>query len=237
MSSASDLPQRSSDDSGAISRTRSSEETRQRLLDAALGVIDRDGFEGAKVQEVAQAAGMTTGAIYSHFRNMDELLAVALAGRLRQAAKRRHEEEIPEALERLSSGTGRASILGGPVYVGLRSGFSLDETQDLVRVLAATTSSAVAEQVWRDLVQEMFSSAVQTMGIAQRFGVVRDDLDARSLVLFAQCLTMGRRLLQTAGIEPAQDESWEAVLAHALGPLLTNPALYEQPGGGSAENG
>ena len=202
---------------------RSSEATRQRLLEAALEVIDRDGFDVAKVQDVAQAAGMTTGAIYSHFRNMDELLAVALAGRLREAAKQRHKLEVPEALERLSSGTGRASILGGPVYVGLRSGFSLDETQDLVRVLAATTSSAVAEQVWRDLVHEMIASAVQTMDIAQRFGVVRDDLDARSLVLFAQCLTMGRRLLQTAGIEPEDGERWEAVLAGALGPLLVKP--------------
>jgi AcrR family transcriptional regulator len=230
MSSGSDPSERTPDDSGAITRTRASEATRQRLLEAALEVIDRDGFEAAKVQDVAHAAGVTTGAIYSHFRNMDELLAVALAGRLIEASKRRHEVEIPEALERLSSGTGRRSILGGPVYVGLRSGFSLDETQDLVRVLAATTSSAVAEQVWRNLVQGMFESAVQTMTIAQQFGVVRNDLDARSLVLFAQCLTMGRRLLQTAGIEPEVGERWEAVLGHALGPLLANPEQHAQSG-------
>ncbi|CAB4707707.1 unannotated protein [freshwater metagenome] len=223
MSGGRELPPKSLDESRGIARSRAGESTRQRLLEAALEVIDRDGFDAAKVQDVALAAGVTTGAIYSNFRNMDELLAVALAGRLRDAARQRHEVEIPEALERLSSGTGRRSILGGPVYVGLRSGFSLEETQDLVRVLAAASSSAVADQVWSDLVQEMFASAVQTMEIGQQFGVVRSDLDARSLTLFAQCLTLGRRLLQTAGIEPDEGERWEAVLGEALGPLLVKP--------------
>jgi AcrR family transcriptional regulator len=54
--------------------------TRQRLLDAALELTRRDGFENTTLQSIAQHAGMTTGAIYGNFRNRDELF-MALAER------------------------------------------------------------------------------------------------------------------------------------------------------------
>lgn len=54
--------------------------TRARLLDAALELTRRDGFERTTLQAIAEHAGMTTGAIYGNFRNRDELF-IALAER------------------------------------------------------------------------------------------------------------------------------------------------------------
>src|SRR5687767_12532343 len=54
--------------------------TRARLLDAALELTRRDGFERTTLQAIAEHAGMTTGAIYGNFRNRDELF-MALAER------------------------------------------------------------------------------------------------------------------------------------------------------------
>ncbi len=54
--------------------------TRARLLDAALELTRRDGFERTTLQAIAEHAGMTTGAIYGNFRNRDELY-MALAER------------------------------------------------------------------------------------------------------------------------------------------------------------
>lgn len=54
--------------------------TRARLLDAALDLTRRDGFERTTLQAIAEHAGMTTGAIYGNFRNRDELF-MALAER------------------------------------------------------------------------------------------------------------------------------------------------------------
>ena len=51
--------------------------TRSRLLDAAVEVFAEDGYEGARVQEIARRAGLTTGAIYAQFRNKAELLQQA----------------------------------------------------------------------------------------------------------------------------------------------------------------
>lgn len=54
------------------------ERTRTALLDAALALTREKGFEDTTLQDVAERAGMSTGAIYGNFRNRDELF-MALA--------------------------------------------------------------------------------------------------------------------------------------------------------------
>lgn len=46
---------------------------KQRILDAAISVFIENGFEETSLREIASAAGLTTGAIYHHFKNKDEL--------------------------------------------------------------------------------------------------------------------------------------------------------------------
>jgi AcrR family transcriptional regulator len=47
--------------------------TRAALLEAARALIREKGYERTTMDEVAQRAGMTTGAIYGNFKNRDEL--------------------------------------------------------------------------------------------------------------------------------------------------------------------
>lgn len=49
------------------------EAVRRRLLDAALEVFASHGFERATLDQVAEAAGLTKGAIYSNFASKDDL--------------------------------------------------------------------------------------------------------------------------------------------------------------------
>jgi AcrR family transcriptional regulator len=54
--------------------------TRAALLDAARDLTRENGFERTSLQDIAQRAGMTTGAIYGNFKNRDDLY-MALAER------------------------------------------------------------------------------------------------------------------------------------------------------------
>ncbi|WP_193598001.1 TetR/AcrR family transcriptional regulator [Microbacterium sp. YJN-G] len=64
--------------------TRSRENTRARLLDAAAQVFAEVGLEGATVEAVCERAGFTRGAFYSNFESKDELF-LALAGAVADA--------------------------------------------------------------------------------------------------------------------------------------------------------
>jgi AcrR family transcriptional regulator len=65
-----------------LTRAQRRQQTRARLLDAAGQVFARRGFHAATVDEVAEAAGYTKGAVYSNFANKDELFLALLDQRL-----------------------------------------------------------------------------------------------------------------------------------------------------------
>ena len=63
----------------AISRKK--RDTIRRLVEAAATVIAEKGFQRATLDEIAERAGMTKGAIYSNFAGKAELLLAAMMAR------------------------------------------------------------------------------------------------------------------------------------------------------------
>lgn len=71
------------DDSGAVpvqrlTPDRRRELTRTALVEAAAEVFNRRGFYAASLDEIAEAAGFTRGAIYSNFGGKEDLLMAVL---------------------------------------------------------------------------------------------------------------------------------------------------------------
>lgn len=62
------------DGAKAAPRRMSREDRRQAIIDAAVEVFARKGFFGAKVSEIAEAAGVADGTIYLYFKSKDDLL-------------------------------------------------------------------------------------------------------------------------------------------------------------------
>ena len=52
--------------------------TRKALLEAARRIFARDGFEAARLEEIAASTGHTRGAFYAHFENKEELFFALL---------------------------------------------------------------------------------------------------------------------------------------------------------------
>ncbi|WLI78839.1 multidrug efflux transporter transcriptional repressor AcrR [Kosakonia sp. H02] len=50
-------------------------ETRQHILDVAMRLFSRQGVSSTSLAEIAQAAGVTRGAIYWHFKNKSDLFS------------------------------------------------------------------------------------------------------------------------------------------------------------------
>ncbi len=56
------------------------ERTRAALLEAARAVVREKGYGRTTLEDVAERAGMTTGAIYGNFENCDELFIACFTG-------------------------------------------------------------------------------------------------------------------------------------------------------------
>ncbi len=68
-----------------------SEATRRKLLDAALRIFARDGFEAARLEEIAKESGHTRGAFYANFDTKEDLFFALL------------EQQASERLDKLLS--------------------------------------------------------------------------------------------------------------------------------------
>lgn len=89
-----------------LTRAQTKARTRARLLEAAAQVLARKGFAGASVDEIAESAGYTTGALYSNFGGKDELFLELLAERtgFRQAEAATIVSGSDEDLEQVRAG-------------------------------------------------------------------------------------------------------------------------------------
>lgn len=54
------------------------EQTRQDLLEAALTIFSKNGYTASRLEDIAEAAGVTRGAIYHHFGSKEDLFIALL---------------------------------------------------------------------------------------------------------------------------------------------------------------
>jgi AcrR family transcriptional regulator len=82
---------------GAVRKQDRAIQTRQRLARAARRIFARDGFENARVEDIAAAAGKTRGAFYANFRDKEDVFFAIF------------EEDLSRDREQVSLHLGEAS--------------------------------------------------------------------------------------------------------------------------------
>lgn len=80
--------------------TRSQQRRRDDIVQAALRVFDRDGFEGARIDDVAAEADVAKGTVYLYFKNKEALLEGVIHGVVKPAV---------DAVEEAATQTGMAA--------------------------------------------------------------------------------------------------------------------------------
>ena len=55
-------------------RDRQREETKRRIYDCAFRLFETKGFANVKVQEIAEAAGVSIGGLYHHYKSKEEII-------------------------------------------------------------------------------------------------------------------------------------------------------------------
>jgi AcrR family transcriptional regulator len=127
-----------------VSRTQSKARTREELVSAARRVFLDRGFHAATLEEIADAAGYSKGAVYSNFAGKDDLFLAVLEERYAERAKAYEEvflgatelEQTFRAIARLMTD----SFARDPAWWSLLSEFSTHASRNpvlLARLRAA----------------------------------------------------------------------------------------------------
>jgi AcrR family transcriptional regulator len=145
-----------------LSRAESKARTRERLLDAAARIFARKGYAGASVEEIAESAGYSIGALYSNFGGKQELFLELMS---RGASRRRAamaeilqaDDDPVEALAELLQRTGSPD----PDLMALRAEFWLYAVRNPEAMGALTAQRR--EQI--DALVDVVSAAMSRLGV------------------------------------------------------------------------
>jgi AcrR family transcriptional regulator len=175
-------------------------ETRERLLRAAAKVFAERGYDGARVADIAAAAGVSNGAMYAHFGSKAELLVGALRAHGRQ--------ELAEAL----AADPDKSIIDVLLSIGRGLIHSQDTGGSLVveALVAARRDEEVARPM-RDYLGERATWMADLMGRAQAEGDLDRRLSPEALSHFCLLLAMGSALVNPV-VAAVDDTAWAALL-------------------------
>ena len=176
-------------------RRRSS---RERLIEAALAEFSERGFEAATVGGIADRAGVTTGALYAHFRGKLDLLLQAL-GIVPASVLYR---ELTEAASQPWSNV-------GPL---LSEGMAADPEPSalllLDAIVAARRDPAVA-RVLRDGLSAYEDAMAKATQVGVALGFIHPALGADDLARVMNVLAFGRLVIAALGASAPSPAAYE----------------------------
>jgi AcrR family transcriptional regulator len=179
---------------------------RERLVAAAAEVFAERGYEGARVQEIVRRAGLSTGAIYTNFRNKADLLLAAVGTA--------PVDSLFDTIE-LAGGTAEGLRRAGHELPTARRG----ERTLLFEALVAARRDPEVATLLRKRLMTFRSLMAHVVGNGQREGSLAADVDVDALAEFCQALGMGFLLMEAVGLPHAGDAEWRALIDRLLGAI------------------
>lgn len=181
------MPQRTAKQTRDATGVRAPSQVRSRasmeaLLEIGRRLIQERGIDNCSMNDVAEAAGSSIGALYFRFGNREGFVSAVMERQIDQAA--RDFERVASALR--ASADAPAEIVSGVVGWLVRN---FAENQGLLR--AQLRRSLEAPQVWRpfqDLARIIISEAI---GLLSRFPQIEDDPDWELHVRVVMQMTIG----------------------------------------------
>jgi TetR/AcrR family transcriptional repressor of nem operon len=199
-------------------------DTKTKLLDASMSVIRAKGYSATTVDDICQAAGVTKGAFFHHFKSKEDLAVAAaehwgsVTGGLFASAPYR---ALPDPLDRL---------LG---YVDFRKAILQGDLPEFTCLLGTMVQEAYqTHPAIREACDKYISehAAVVELDIAeaiQKYGL-HPDWTAKSLALYTQAVLQGAFILAKAKHGPAVAASCIDHLRRYLEMLFNQPKTKEK---------
>ena len=128
------------------------QQTRDELLAAATRVFGERGFGNASIDEIAAAAGYTSGAIYANFAGKEDLFLSAFE---RQIA--RHIREVTEAVDAAGHDEAARTAAGAQQWIDF-----LDRSPELFLLFVEYWAYAVRDPKRRKAFSERFAAFRET---------------------------------------------------------------------------
>lgn len=184
------------------------EETRTRLLAAAAAAFESRGFEGTRVADIADDAGVSKGAMYAHFPSKAALLTASLAERASEELGALFPPGAHPSVLDLLLAFGQHLLERPPARGAL-----------VVEALVAARRDPEVAAAMRDHLRQRHDWLLSLLQQGQRQGAISPDLSPEALTRFCLMLVLGSALLPTVDLPTVDGDEWAALVAAVAGAM------------------
>jgi AcrR family transcriptional regulator len=188
--------------------------TRAALVRLADELFAEQGYIQTSIRDIARRAGVTSGALYGHFRNKADLLAEAI------------NERIADELEGHTGGRDHVETL-------TRHARESPERRRLRALLVQGAAAALTDEETRSRLHDEQLAHID-MWIEgyerqrQRLGI-DPSVDIETAVLYTWAVELGLGVLEGFGIEPTSTDAWADIQNRMARSLQLPPDHDERP--------
>jgi AcrR family transcriptional regulator len=198
---------------GTTPGTTADGSTRDRLLTATLALLDEHGVR-ATVSGIAHRAGLTTGAVYSHFGSKEQLLAAAL--------QRRYEELLDTTLDQAHD-VGTTNGLARALAASLTASSDVSH-RALVEVIALTNTDDDVRVALAAQLAGRQSLVAARLGAEQHAHTITEEVSIDALAYVIQLLALGNIVGHTIGLEQPNSQELTSLLERLTSGLKPDPS-------------
>lgn len=189
--------------------------TRDRILQTAVILFNREGTAQVSTNHIAEAAGISPGNLYYHFRNKEEIIRAAC------------EQLFSITATLFDLPADRPPTLDD-VMRWVRANFAVTWEYAFVyrEILPLMRHDAVLYERYRTIRQRGYEGFAELIGVLMEAGVLRDDLDATTITYLADlCWLITESWLTALELQgkPADEAEMQRgidLMLFSLGPYL-----------------
>jgi AcrR family transcriptional regulator len=200
----------------SVERPRAS--ARQALLDAAVAEFASKGYEAATVAGIARRAGVTTGAVYAHFRSKLELLLEAVGLHTADTFVRRALGIAKRPVHEMSHSLARG-LVGAPI---------VQRDLLLIDAIVRARRDPQVARTYRRVVEAHVEGFVHTARLGTESGRIDPVLELDELARLVVALAFGVMVLRALEQAPPSDETGARLVEQLLRPAADEP-LADDP--------
>jgi AcrR family transcriptional regulator len=180
-----------------VPRTRDQARRREELVSAATTLVSRKGLSGVRLRDVADAAGLTSGAVLYYYDDLDTLFTAAYDRAIDRFCRQREQAiaGIADPVQRLATAV-RMAIPSGPDDHEIRLLYELEPVAFRDPACAALMSAYIERQV---------ATYTTILEVGAAIGVFELAHDARTIARNLVSLEDGQGLYVLMGRDDPQE--------------------------------
>ena len=186
-------------------------DSRTQMIDVALRMILDKGIDALRIDDVVAEVGITKGSLYWHFEDRHGLVKAAIAEQIRRFSA----ETVAGMSEAISSGAGKDEYLARiiPLIVDPFNKRQVRDRWGRLAVLIETQNDPELRAMMKDVQSRHLEVVVELMTDAQQRGLLRNDLDPRSVATALNVINLGSNIIDVLGDSaPAPEDWWNLII-------------------------